>query len=110
MRFVIAVMRHETNTFSPLPTVLEDFGRGMSGGPATGAEAVRAMAGTNNPIAAFLDIAKARGAEAVVPIAANASPSGKVTDDAFPADPAKAVQELQAAKTPEPEKEMEDAH
>ncbi len=85
MRFVIAVMRHETNTFSPLPTVLEDFGRGMSGGPATGAEAVRAMAGTNNPIAAFLDIAKARGAEAVVPIAANASPSGKVTDDAYEA-------------------------
>ncbi|MFC3231333.1 M81 family metallopeptidase [Marinibaculum pumilum] len=85
MRFVIAVMRHETNTFSPLPTVLEDFGRGMSGGPSTGAEAVRAMAGTNNPIAAFLDIARARGAEAVVPIAANASPSGKVTDDAFEA-------------------------
>ena len=35
---------------------------------------------------------------------------GKVTDDAFPADPEKAVQELQAAKSPEPEKEMEDAH
>ena len=28
MRFVIAVMRHETNTFSPLPTRLEDFGPG----------------------------------------------------------------------------------
>ncbi len=83
MRFVIAVMRHETNTFSPLPTRLEDFGRGMDGGPAIGAAGIAAMEGTNNPIAAFLDIARERGAEAVVPVVANASPSGRVTDDAY---------------------------
>ena len=37
---------------------------------------------------------------------------GTITDDAFPADPEKAVKELQAAKAPAPdaEKEMEDAH
>lgn len=85
MRFVIAVMRHETNTFSPLPTRLEDFGRGMDGGPAFGAAGIAAMAGTNNPIAAYLDIARDRGAEAVVPVVANASPSGTVTDEAFEA-------------------------
>lgn len=85
MRFVIAVMRHETNTFSPLPTALADFGRGMDGGPAFGQAAIAAMAGTNNPIAAYLDIADRRGAEVVVPVVANASPSGRVTDEAYEA-------------------------
>ncbi|MEM2961130.1 MAG: M81 family metallopeptidase, partial [Candidatus Bathyarchaeia archaeon] len=26
MRFIIAMMKHETNTFSPVPTPLERFG------------------------------------------------------------------------------------
>ena len=34
-RFVTAVMRHETNTFSPIPTSVTDFGRvGPTDGPA----------------------------------------------------------------------------
>jgi microcystin degradation protein MlrC len=86
MRFVIATMRHETNTFSPVPTPIESFGRGVGGqGPATGEEAIDAYAGTNNPIAAYLDLAKEEGAEFMVPMAANASPSGYVTDAAFEA-------------------------
>lgn len=85
MRFVIAVMRHETNTFSPLPTRWRDFGRGMGDGPALGEAAIAAMAGTNNPVAAYLDVARERGAEIVFPVAANASPSGLVTDEAFEA-------------------------
>lgn len=86
MRIVTAVMRHETNTFSPLATPLTSFGRGgNSNTPPSGEEAIRAYRGTNNPIAAYLDLAEQEGAEIVVPIAANAHPSGKVTADAFAA-------------------------
>lgn len=75
-RFVTAVMRHETNTFSPIPTPVADFGRvGPTDGPARGDEAYRVYAGTNNPVAAYIDIAKDEGAELVFPIAANAHPS-----------------------------------
>ncbi|MDD9915749.1 MAG: M81 family metallopeptidase, partial [Rhodospirillaceae bacterium] len=75
-RFVTAVMRHETNTFSPIPTPIADFGRiGPTDGPARGDEAYRVYAGTNNPVAAYIDIAKEEGAELVFPVAANAHPS-----------------------------------
>jgi microcystin degradation protein MlrC len=75
-RFVTAVMRHETNTFSPIPTPVADFGRiGPTDGPARGDEALRVYAKTNNPVAAYIDIAAEEGAELVFPIAANAHPS-----------------------------------
>ena len=75
-RFVTAVMRHETNTFSPIPTPVADFGRvGPTDGPARGDEAYRVYANTNNPVAAYIDIAKEESAELVFPIAANAHPS-----------------------------------
>ena len=84
-RFVTAVMRHETNTFSPIPTPVADFGRiGPTDGPARGDEAYRVYANTNNPVAAYIDIAREEGAELVFPIAANAHPSapapGKIID------------------------------
>ncbi|MBT5664268.1 MAG: hypothetical protein HOJ06_02920, partial [Rhodospirillaceae bacterium] len=47
-RFVVAVMRHETNTFSPVATPVVDFGRiGPTDGPAFGDEAMRVYRGTN---------------------------------------------------------------
>lgn len=53
MRVVIAMMKHETDTFSPLPTPLASFGRGKAtGGPAFGSEAIAMVAGTNNAMAA----------------------------------------------------------
>ncbi len=83
-RFVTAIFRHETNTFSPLPTPLEAFDFVSGGGePAGGEAAVAALSGTNNPVAAYLDIAREQGAELVFPIAANAHPSGPVADAAF---------------------------
>ena len=42
MRGVIAMMKHETNTFSPVPTDLARFGRGQPT-PFYGDEAVRAF-------------------------------------------------------------------
>ena len=80
MKFVIALMKHETNTFSPVPTPMERFGdRGAFFGP----DARKAFAGTNTPMAAYLDLAEEVGAEAVTPAAGEAWPSGPVHGQAY---------------------------
>ncbi len=79
-RFVIAMMKHETNTFSPVPTPTERFG---AHGPAFGAAARMEFQGTNTPLAAYLDLANKAGAEIVTPVAADALPSGPVSVDAY---------------------------
>jgi microcystin degradation protein MlrC len=81
MRLLIAMMKHETNTFSPVPTPLARFGNGP--GPLYGADAVRAFAGTGTGLGAYLDLARRADAEIVLPIAAGAPPSGPVEDDAY---------------------------
>ncbi|MEM7096300.1 MAG: M81 family metallopeptidase [Actinomycetota bacterium] len=81
-RVVVAMMEHETNTFSPVPTPLERFGRGGFG-VAQGPEVVERFAGTGTGIGAFLDVALENGMDIVSPIAANAAPSGKVQADAY---------------------------
>lgn len=81
-RVVVAMMEHETNTFSPVPTPLERFGRGGFGVP-TGPEVYERFKGTGTGIGAFLDVADDAGMEIVSPIAANAAPSGKVQADAY---------------------------
>lgn len=75
MKFVIAQMQHETNTFSPVPTPWEEFG---PNGPYLGRAAFEAMQGKNMAMAAFLDLAAKLKAEAVTPLAAWANPSGPV--------------------------------
>jgi microcystin degradation protein MlrC len=90
-RFVVAQLKHETNTFSPIPTPLAAFGHGA--GPLHGEEAKRALAGTNSPFAAFLDVAARERAEAVTPIAAESWPSNRASRETFEA----LVQPLEAA-------------
>lgn len=76
------MMEHETNTFSPVPTPLERFGRGAGGVP-EGAAAYERFKGTGTGIGGLLDVADDAGWEIVTPIAGNASPSGKVHADAY---------------------------
>lgn len=84
MKFAVALIRHETNTFSPVPTPLENFCRGTSvGGPAYGAMARQACEGTNSAAAAYLDLAAQVGAEVDFAVCANAVPSGIVAREAF---------------------------
>ncbi|MCW5747677.1 MAG: M81 family metallopeptidase [Alphaproteobacteria bacterium] len=79
-KIVIAMMMHETNTFSPVPTPLASFGRmGAMQGPAAIAEAT----GTNTQLGGFLAVAQAMGAEFTVPMAASAHPSGLVQKAAY---------------------------
>jgi microcystin degradation protein MlrC len=81
MRLLIAMMKHETNTFSPVPTPLARFGTGP--GPLYGEAAIRAYRGTGSGLGAYLDIAQREKAEVVLPIAAGAPPSRPVDDAAF---------------------------
>jgi microcystin degradation protein MlrC len=82
MKLVIAQMKHETNTYSPVPTPLARFAVG-GGTPLEGEAVRRALAGTGSAIAAFIELADAAGAEIVLPVAGNAWPSGPVEDSAF---------------------------
>jgi microcystin degradation protein MlrC len=82
MKLVIAQMKHETNTYSPVPTPLSRFAHG-SDTPPEGAAAVRAYRGTGSALGAFIELAEGAGVEFAVPIAASAWPSGPVEDRAF---------------------------
>ena len=81
MRLLIAMMKHETNTFSPVPTPLARFGNGP--GPLYGEAAIRAFRGTGTGLGAYLDLAERERAEIVLPIAAGAPPSSPVEDAAY---------------------------
>lgn len=82
MKILIARMNHETNTFSPVATPLEAFGRD---GPCYGDDAYRENAGMRTAMSAFIDAAKREGAEIVTPISASANPSGRVAAAAYDA-------------------------
>ena len=84
MRIVIAMMQHETNTFSPVPTPLERFSRGNNRPiPFEDEEVLRAFKGTGTALGAYINLAETEGAELIMPIAASASPSGPVEDAAY---------------------------
>jgi microcystin degradation protein MlrC len=82
MKLVIAQMKHETNTYSPVPTPLARFAHG-SDTPPEGHAAIAAYKGTGSALGAFIELAEAVDAQFVVPIAASAWPSGPVDDRAF---------------------------
>ncbi|RJF88542.1 M81 family peptidase [Oleomonas cavernae] len=80
MKVVVAMMKHETNTFSPLATDLARFEAwGLHRGPAV----IDAYATTAMPIGAYIRLCQARGAEIVSPVAAEAMPGGIVTREAY---------------------------
>ncbi|MCM0019065.1 MAG: M81 family metallopeptidase [Tagaea sp.] len=80
MRLLLAMFKHETNTFSPLVT---DLARFAEWSLAWGDDARAAYEDTRMPLAAYMKLARDRGAEFVVPVAAEAMPGGKVTRDAY---------------------------
>lgn len=80
-RYVLALVKHETNTFSPIETPLSSFGHGE--GPAFGREVVDRFRGTNTPLAAYLDLAAREHAEIVTPVAAESWPSNRASRATF---------------------------
>jgi microcystin degradation protein MlrC len=82
-RYVLALVKHETNTFSPIATPLSSFGHGE--GPAYGRAAADRFRGTNTPLAAYLDLAARERAEVVTPVAAESWPSNTASRATFEA-------------------------
>ena len=82
MKIVIGQMKHETNTFSPVPTPLSRFAGGRAE-PLSGQAAIDALSGTGAAAAAFIDLAQQAGAEIDFAVAGNAAPSSRVDDAAF---------------------------
>jgi microcystin degradation protein MlrC len=76
-KIVVAMMMHETNTFSPVPTPLASFR------PLAGEAAIEEFRDTNTQLGGFLDVARAIDAEIAVPLAAHANPSGYVEKAAY---------------------------
>ncbi|MFT7685952.1 MAG: microcystin degradation protein MlrC [Candidatus Azotimanducaceae bacterium] len=87
MKILIAMMSHETNTFSPVPTELERFGNGEA--PKEDAAAYHsvlgkgiAMAGMIQAVEGYAELFE-KDIQIVTSIAAGSPPSGPVSDAAF---------------------------
>ena len=80
MRLLLAQFKHETNTFSPVPT---PFGRFYPALPAEADQAslLAAYRGTGLALGGFIDVAERAGVQVVIATAAEAQPS-RPTDDA----------------------------
>lgn len=85
MRLLLAMMKHETNTFSPVLTDLARFSRAGGSAPDRGAAAIAAYRGTGTVTGAYIEIAEREGAQYELALAADAWPSGPVEDDAYEA-------------------------
>ena len=79
-RVLIAQFAHETNTFSRLPTTLEDYRRRWL---LEGDEIAPRFRGTRSEIGGLLDYAANAGWQLVPTVAANATPSGKLTRETW---------------------------
>jgi microcystin degradation protein MlrC len=79
-RVLVAGFKHETNTFSVLPTDLAAY---QARGLYRGRQLLDVFPGTNTEIAGFLDGAKRHGWEPVLSTVADATPSGKLTRDCY---------------------------
>jgi microcystin degradation protein MlrC len=77
---LIAQFAHETNTFSRLPTTLEDYRRRWL---LEGDEIVPRFRGTRTEIGGLIDYAEKAGWQLVPTVAANATPSGKLTRETW---------------------------
>jgi len=73
LRVLLAAIRHETNSFSPLPTPFEAFF--PEGKPVTGDAVLAAHEGARTAFGGLIAGARAAGAELVLPLFADALPS-----------------------------------
>ncbi|MBI3944746.1 MAG: M81 family metallopeptidase [Armatimonadetes bacterium] len=78
MRIVTGTISHETNTFSNIPTDLEEFGKQ---GISLGSDALARFAGTNSIEAAYLDAARQHRFDLIPTVWASAIPGGVIPRD-----------------------------
>jgi hypothetical protein len=72
MRLLAAMFKHETNTFSPVPTPTERF-FGYRPDRVRGQDAIDAHRGTGSGLAGFIAVADSIGASTVTPVFVNGS-------------------------------------
>ena len=82
MKIGIAMMSHETNTFSPVITDLDRFSSGH-GVPLSGKAALTTYRGTASCLGGYIEVAEQQAVEIDMGIAASAPPSGPVENDAY---------------------------
>ena len=93
-RIAIGQILHETNSFSDLPTALEDFRRrDLLSGDAI----VETYAGTDTSLGGFLRVAREAGWHLIPTLAARSTPAGVVTGDCYAALKAALIQHLAGA-------------
>ena len=80
MKIGVLSVFHETNTFSPIPTDMENFKKNVW---LTGPDIITAFEGTKTPLGGFFEIISERGYEAVPLFAAHATPAGVVKHEVF---------------------------
>jgi len=80
MHLVTGTISHETNVFSTIRTDLEEFKKRLL---LRGEEVIEHFKGTKTPVGGLLDGCEEHGLELVPTIYASATPSGKITDEAF---------------------------
>ena len=80
MRVFAAMVSHETNTFSTIPTGRQQFAaRDLR----YGGEVLEAYRGTGTCLGGMIEVAARRGLALVPSVAASASPAGRVTADVY---------------------------
>jgi microcystin degradation protein MlrC len=75
-RILIGQIKHETNTFSRLPTDLDSYGRRLL---AHGEDIFKRLGGTRTEIGGYMEAAKREGWTLIPSVAADATPSGRLT-------------------------------
>lgn len=94
MRLFLAMMNHETNTFSTIPTDRAQFeARHLH----YGGEILETFRGTGTCVGGVIATAEAHGATLIPSVAAAASPAGRVTADIYQHVKARMLADLRAA-------------
>jgi microcystin degradation protein MlrC len=96
VRLFLAMMSHETNTFSTIPTDRAQFeARHLH----YGGEIIETFRGTGTCVGGMIEAAERRGVQLVPSVAAAASPAGKVTREIYAHVRDRTVADLRAAGT-----------
>ncbi len=94
MRFFVAMVSHETNTFSPIRTDRRQF---ELHDLRYGGELLEAYRGTGTCLGGMIDTAEARGVTLVPSLAATASPAGRVSKEFYAEARDRLLADLQTA-------------
>ena len=94
MRFFVAMVSHETNTFSPIPTDRRQF---EAHDLRYGGELLEAYRGTGTCLGGMIDTAQARDVTLVPSLAATASPAGRVSKEFYAEARDRLLADLRAA-------------